>query len=65
MPSIVKLELYSSGIQAQCFHYLDMNTAQKIKFSIKDLFSKYNQIRRKLRMKNKSFSLLSFYKENK
>ena len=65
MPSIVKLELYSSGIQAQWFHYLDMNTAQKIKFSIKDLFSKYNQIRRKLRMKNKSFSLLSFYKENK
>ena len=26
------------------------NTAQKMKFSIKDFFSKYNQIRRKLRV---------------
>ena len=31
-------------------HLIFLNTAQKMKFSIKDFFSKYDQIRRKLRI---------------
>ena len=31
-------------------YYLDTFTAQKIKFSVKDFFSKYDHIRRKLRI---------------
>ena len=39
-------ESFISSFSMDCFFILDNDTAQKIKFSIQDFFSKYDQIRK-------------------
>ena len=41
---------HTFSIHHKNMNYLLINTAQRMKFSIKDFFSKYDQIRRKLRI---------------
>ena len=49
-PKLFSLHLIQNSYFATCLTFSISNTAQKMKFSIKDLFSKCDQIRRKLRI---------------